>query len=176
MVIIESERLLLRELEASDTEALAHIWGDNEVMKYCGGGELDTNIIHEVIEANQKKYRAYGYAVFAIVVKPDGVLVGAAGCKPEEADPRRGELIYHFNKAVWGKGYASEAVAAYLKWAAETGCIDYISASAMSENAASLRILEKNGFKQNGFVQFEDTGFVPEPFYERYLMPVPYSG
>lgn len=169
MVIIESERLLLREFEEADAAALAHVWGDAEVMQYCGGAVADPAIIPVIIEANQKKYRDYGYAVFAVVQKSDGVLVGAAGCKPEEANPRRGELIYHFGKAVWGKGYASEAVAAYLSWAVNAKCMDYISASALSENAASLRILEKNGFTQNGFVQFEDTGFVPEPFFELFL-------
>ena len=166
MVIIESERLLLREFEVSDSGALMHIWGDATVMKHCGGAVLDASIICEVIEANRRNYSANGYAVFAAVQKSDGTVVGAVGCKPEADDTRHGELIYHFSEAVWGKGYASEAVAAYLQWAADAQCLHYISASAVPENTASIRILEKNGFVQNGFVQFEDTGFVPEPFYE----------
>ena len=93
--------------------------------------------------------------------------MGAAGCKPDPEGPRRGELIYHFRSDTWGQGFASEAVAAYLKWMDGARCLDSISASAMSDNAASLRILQKNGFVQKGFVQFEDTGNVPEPYFER---------
>jgi len=168
MVITESERLILREFEAADVEALAHIWGDPEVMKHCGG-VINDDIIRKVIRINRENYRKHGYAVFAVAEKPDGVLIGIAGCKPDEADPRCGELIYHFRQSVWGKGYSSKAIAAYLSWIREQRCMDYISASAVPDNAASIRILHKNGFTQNGFVQFEDTGFVPEPFFELHL-------
>ena len=169
MVITESERLILRELELSDIDVLAGIWGNANVMKYCGGTTLDTDTSREVIEANRRNYLAYGYAVFAVVQKPDGALVGTAGCKPDKDNPRRGELIYHFREAVWGKGYASEAVAAYLCWVCDNQNMDYISASVVPDNVASIRILEKSGFIQNGFVQFEDTGFIPEPFFERHF-------
>ncbi|MEL7604380.1 MAG: GNAT family N-acetyltransferase [Bacillota bacterium] len=168
MVIVESERLILREFNETDAQALAHIWGDREVMKHCGGA-IDDAIIRRVILINREKYRAHGYAVFAVLQKPDGALIGITGCKPDETSPRRGELIYHFCQPVWGKGYASEAVAAYLRWVREQRCMDTISASAVPDNDASIRVLQKNGFTQNGFVQFEDTGFVPEPFFELHL-------
>ena len=169
MVITESERLVLRELELSDVGVLAGIWGDAHVMKYCGGTTLDADFSREVIEANRKNYCAYGYAVFAVVQKSDGTLIGTMGCKPDKAIPRRGELIYHFSEAVWGKGFASEAVASYLLWVCDNHNMDYINASVIPDNAASIRVLEKSGFVQNGFVQFEDTGFISEPFFERYF-------
>jgi RimJ/RimL family protein N-acetyltransferase len=168
MVIIESERLILRELDMSDETALAAVWGDAEVMKRCGGA-LSADIIRKVIRINRENCRMHGYAVFAVVQKSDGALIGAAGCKPDADNPRRAELIYHFGQAYWGRGYASEAVSAYLQWASDSHCMDDIFASALSDNTASIRILEKNGFVQNSFVQYEDTGFVPEPFYERHL-------
>lgn len=165
MDITESERLVLREFEESDETALLNIWGSAEVMKHCGGAAR-MDIIRKVIRIDRENFQRVGYAVFAVVEKNSRELVGAVGCKPSAENPRRGELIYHFCVTAWGKGYGSEAVAAYLRWAEETKCMEYVFASALPENTASIRILEKSGFVQNGFVQFKDTGFVPEPFYE----------
>lgn len=168
MVITETKRLALRELEETDIDALMRVWGDHVVMKRCGGA-ADAQTIGQVIGINRENYRTHGYAVFAVVQKADSELIGAVGCKPDENNPHRAELIYHFVQKVWGQGFASEAAEAFLHWVEGTRRLDYISASALPDNAASIRILEKNGFIQNGTVQFEDTGFVPEPLYERHL-------
>ncbi len=164
--IAETERLGLRGFTSEDEAALLQIWGNAEVMCLCGGG-IDAELIRGMISVNLHNYREHGFAVFAVVRKADGVLVGAAGCKPDPEDSRCGELIYHFRSDTWGQGFASEAVAAYLAWLDGTRRLDRVAASALPGNAASLRILQKNGFIQKGFVQFEDTGYVPEPYFER---------
>lgn len=174
MLITESERLVLRELETLDGDALASIWGNGRVMQHCGGA-LSADTISRVIQTNRQNCRTHGYAVFAAIQKADGALIGVVGCKPDAADPRRGEMIYHFGEPDWGKGFASEAVAAYLNWASAARNLDCVYASAVPDNIASIRVLQKNGFVQNGFVRFEDTGFVSEPFYERHFPAVPKS-
>jgi RimJ/RimL family protein N-acetyltransferase len=166
--IVESERLYLRLLEPGDTAALMRVWGDPEVMKYCGGAATEDRI-RQIIQMDRGNYKKYGNTIFAVMEKASDKLIGITGCKIEEDKPRQGELIAHFAKDAWGKGYATEIIKAYIEWNKEQDLLDYIFASVMPDNAISLNMARKAGFKQNGFVQFEDTGFVDEPFFEIFL-------
>jgi len=164
-VIAESERIILRLMDAGDEAQLKSVWCDPETMKYCGGAMQPERIL-EIIKRDRRVYAKCGNAVFAVVRKADRKLIGIAGCKLDEENPRRGELIYHFAREAWGKGYATETVQAYLDWVRMHGRMDFVHASVMPENMASISVLKKCGFNQNGFVQFADTGFVDEPYFE----------
>jgi len=168
MVIAESERLVLRLMEPGDVEDLKRIWCDKETMQYCGSPVKEERV-KEIIEEDRTAYEKYGYAVFGAALKKSGRLIGICGCKPDEKDPRRCELIYHFAKANWGKGYATEAALCLIAWAKRKGVADRLYASAMPQNTSSIKVLQKCGFIQKGFVQFEDTGFVDEPYFEMEL-------
>ena len=94
-------------------------------------------------------------------------MIGAVGFNPTDSTGVI-ELIYHFSKKSWGKGFASEAAAACLKLAKNKGNIRIITASADPQNIGSLKILEKIGFTYVSMKWFEDTK-QEEPYYE-YLM------
>jgi ribosomal-protein-alanine N-acetyltransferase len=67
------------------------------------------------------------------------------------------ELMYHFAKPHWGKGYAKEAARGCLAYAKEKLGLRRIGAFVDPKNTASKRILEKNGFRFIGTKWFEDT-------------------
>lgn len=165
MFLIDSKRLELRLLEMEDVPALANIWCDPIVMRFCGGPAKQARL-PEIIQASRKMFEQYGYAVLAVVRKEDGSLIGVAGCKEDGSDARKPELIYHFAQSSWGQGYAAEAVQAYISWIRENDLADTIHASVMPGNMPSVNVLIRSGFKQKGYVQFEDTGFVDEPYFE----------
>lgn len=165
VITTESNRLILRLMQAEDIDMLMNIWGDPDVMRYCGGA-MDSDQIQHAINRSQASYQELGYAVFAVIDKAAGMLIGITGCKAEKDDPRKAELIYHFAKSAWGHGFATEAVSAYIDWFRKKDIVDSIYASIMPENASSAAVLIKSGFKQNGYVRFEDTGFIDEPFFE----------
>ena len=168
MIITESKRLLFRLMEHDDEECLQNIWCDLEVMRYCGG-TVKPERIQKIISYDRTEYSKHGNAVFAVIEKAASRLIGICGCKLDSEDPRRGELICHFVKDVWGKGYATEAVSTYITWLKYNDLMDFLYASAMPSNTASIRLVIRSGFTQNGFVQFEDTGFVDEPYFEMSL-------
>jgi RimJ/RimL family protein N-acetyltransferase len=168
MKVFESERLAFRLMEQGDVDALYDIWGDPDTMRYCGG-TADKPRIGEIIEYDRSQYEKHGNAVFAIVLKDSNALIGICGGKLDEGDPSRVEVIVHLNKNSWGKGYASEAVNSYILWLKEGKRASYIYASAHPGNAASINMLKKCGFTQNGIVQYEDTGFVDEPYFEMFI-------
>jgi [ribosomal protein S5]-alanine N-acetyltransferase len=168
MKIFESERLVFRLMDKSDIEVLYDIWGDPEAMRFCGGTGGKARI-EEIIEYDRREHKKHGNAGFAIVLKDSGILVGICGGKLDEKDPSRVEVIVHLNKNSWGKGYASEAVSSYISWLKTGKKASYVYASAHPENNASINMLKKCGFTQNGFVKYEDTGFVDEPYFEMFI-------
>ena len=147
-MIVESKRLRLRILREDDLDDLLKIWGDSETMRYCGGPgtrDQEAQSLDYYIKHQEKR----GFSPYAVELKENGQLIGVCGFNPpsEECDA---ELVYHFNKLYWGKGYANEAVAKTIEYARTNLDIRRIDALVDIENGASAVILRKNGFHYLG--------------------------
>ena len=162
-MIFESERLTFRLLEQEDMDGLFHIWGDRETMRFCGGVVIKEKI-PQIIEHNRRQYNTYGNAVFA-VTKNDRLL-GICGGKLDEDDPFHVEIILHLEKEYWHQGYGTEALKAYLAWLKAGKRATHVYASVHPDNQASINMVKKCGLVPCGFRQYEDTGFVDEPYFE----------
>lgn len=165
MNVLESERLIFRLMEQSDEGALFSVWGDPETMRYCGG-TVKLERVPKIIEYDRGQYEKHGNAVFALVQKSDDRLIGICGGKLDEDNTLRVEVILHLHKIAWGNGYGTEALKAYIEWLKETKKATLIYGSAHPDNSASINMMKKCGFIQKGFKQYEDTGFVDEPYFE----------
>lgn len=162
-VIYETDRLLLCLLDESHIEATKDFWGDEEVMSLCNGS-IPHDFLVKVINGYRKCHEENGISVYAVKVKDSDTVIGAAGFNvTDHLDSI--ELIYHFSKHSWGKGYASEAAKACLEIAQNHGKVRTVFASADYQNKSSLKILEKIGFTPKGSKWFEDTK-QEEPYYE----------
>jgi RimJ/RimL family protein N-acetyltransferase len=79
--------------------------------------------------------------------------VGWGGLCVDPFDPGWGiEVLYFFDPACWGRGYATELVAASLRHAFRDLELPQVGAFATSDNLASIRVLEKSGFRFVDFV------------------------
>lgn len=165
-VIAETERLLVRVFEINDAEDAKGFWGDEDVMEHCMGA-----IPHEFLGKALKSYaschEAKGLSVYAVVEKESGRVIGAAGFNVR-GTLETVELMYHFAKSAWGKGYATEAAQACVEFAQKQPGVLNIYASADPKNRGSLKILEKIGFVYKGLKWFEDTK-QEEPYFEMKL-------
>jgi [ribosomal protein S5]-alanine N-acetyltransferase len=162
-IVYETDRLQLRLFEAGDVEDAMSFWGDQEVMAHCAGA-IEQNFLPKVLESYQKCHVIKGLSVYAVVEKESGKVIGAAGYNVRDSVDTI-ELVYHFAKESWGKGYATEAAAACVNLAKQNKKVVKIYASADPLNASSLKILEKVGFHYQGLKWFEDTE-QEEPYYE----------
>ncbi len=88
------------------------------------------------------------WCVRAIVQVQDGVVVGHTGFHGPPELVGRAEIGYHVFAAYRGRGYASESAMALVGWAQEQGH-DTVYASVSPENAASLAVLRKLGFRRS---------------------------
>ncbi len=165
MILIDSGRLEFRLPDVDDIPMLENVWCDPTVMRFCSG-PMDPERLGGIVQNIRSTFAHRGYAVLAVIRKEDNRLVGITGCKEDGPDPRNPELIYHFEQSVWGRGYATEAVQAYISWMKRNSLADAVHASVMPGNMPSINVLVKSGFVQKGFVRFEDTGFVEEPYFE----------
>jgi RimJ/RimL family protein N-acetyltransferase len=77
-IIAGSERILLKVFERNDVEAAKSFWGDQEVMKFCGG-ETPFNKLSKVLEWYRNCHEENGLSVYAVVEKDSGKAIGAAG-------------------------------------------------------------------------------------------------
>lgn len=160
-MILETERLLLRELTEKDAERLFLLDSNPEVVKYVGMKPFsEINQTKELIKIILKQYEDVGIGRYAVVEKSSNLLIGWSGLKilREEINGYKNvyELGYRFLPEYWGKGYATESSKTWLDYGFNVKNTDVIYAYADSENKASIHTLEKLNFQNKG--NFEDKG------------------
>jgi RimJ/RimL family protein N-acetyltransferase len=151
-LILETDRLILREFQLSDAEAFFAMDSNPNVHQYLWNKPVQKiEETFEVIEFVRKQYIDNGIGRFAMISKETNEFIGWAGLKfnTEMVNNKVNfyDIGYRLDEKFWGKGYASEASFAWLNYAFETMKIKTIEAAAHSDNVASNRILQKIGMQ-----------------------------
>ena len=142
---IRTARLLLRKHVEADAEPLHESFGKDPAMyEYSGWNpyatpEMATTTVAEHI-ANYDNPHSYAWAI-----EHDGKLVGIIGAYDLDADKNTIEVGMSIEKASWGKGFATEALAAVLHYLVKEEQIATVSAWCASDNIGSRRAMEKAG-------------------------------
>lgn len=148
---IETERLILRELQLSDADGMFELDSNPNVHLFLGNRpvkHIKESI--EYIENIQKQYQNYGIGRWAVILKETNEFIGWSGIKyiTDEINKHQNfyELGYRFIEEHWGKGYASEAGKAFVDYAFKELKAEVLYAYADAGNEGSRKILEKLGF------------------------------
>ena len=155
-ILIETERLILRELEFTDENDLFEMDSDPEVHLYIENNPVKSiDEITRVIEMLKKQYLENGIARWAVIDKVTHECVGWAGLKyfkePLNNHNNFYELGYRFKRKHWGKGFATESSKAILDYGFKNLNVDSIFAITDPKNLNSKKVLTKLGF------DFEET-------------------
>jgi [ribosomal protein S5]-alanine N-acetyltransferase len=154
MQTLNTPRLTIRPLEEADLGAFHLICGDAKAMQFMGDGKpLTLEQTQKWIAVSQQNYMLHKRGCMAVIERATNAFIGFCGLVV--GDRQHIELIYAFAPQVWGCGYATEAGAAMVVYGREF--IPEIIATVYPENAASLRVLEKIGFRQT-HVDADDSG------------------
>jgi RimJ/RimL family protein N-acetyltransferase len=145
---LETDRLLLRPFQKSDLDDLAAFTSDEETMKFVSP-PLTREQVSGIIDWFIAEWQRLGYGWFAVMNKRTKRLLGQCGlqCIEDEASSSTAELIFVIDRNAWGKGYATEAAGAVVKFGFETGGLEKIVAVTIIENAPSRNILKGLGFR-----------------------------
>lgn len=131
----------LRPLTDADLDPLFEMMRDPEARHMAAFTSRDPND-REMFEAHVSRLRDNPEVTYRVITH-DGVTVGMVSCFVMEGDT---EITYWLDRAFWGRGIATEALALFL---AEVPARP-LHAWAASDNQASLRVLRKNGFQTTG--------------------------
>lgn len=152
--ILETDRLLLREFVMDDVDDFFRMVSDPAVTRYTGDGGKTLEEARKGLEERLfQDYRKYGYGRWAAVCKLTGKVIGFAGLKYLD-DVGEVDLGYRFFKEHWGIGLATEASRAILGYGFGALRLQRIIGIADIENKASIRVLEKVGFKFEKFTTY----------------------
>ncbi|MGJ1433682.1 GNAT family N-acetyltransferase [Sphingobacterium spiritivorum] len=160
-VIIETERLIIRELEDSDCKGIFRLDSNPEVHRYLGGKPLTTEKqASEVIAFIRKQYQEHGIGRWAVIQKESNEFIGWSGFKLIKVMTNNHidylDIGYRFVQEAWGQGYATESGKACLQYA-KTNLTHYpIHAISDINNLDSKKVLEKLGFEAKEIFDYEN--------------------
>lgn len=146
MTTVETSRLRLRPLQASDAEPFMEIHQDPEVIKYVllGAAPGGITVAWRNIAMMIGHWHLRGYGPWAVSEKSTGQVIGRVGLWNPEGWPGI-ELGWIIRRSHWDHGFATEASRAALEWAWENVDTDHIISVIQPDNVRSIRVAEKIG-------------------------------
>ncbi|OUR77094.1 hypothetical protein A9Q83_12835 [Alphaproteobacteria bacterium 46_93_T64] len=142
---LETERLAMRPMIASDTNTLFRLYGDPEVMASRKIGTLDRAKSDTELASILDHWRRRNFGLFAIIEKASGQFIGECGLREIKPDTDDIEISYGLYPSNWGYGYATEAASKMIEFGFATLALPKIYGIANSKNASSLKILQRFG-------------------------------
>lgn len=143
--VIRTERLCLRKAVEADLDAFYAMMSDPETMRYWSTLPHASRDVTRTWLASKIAAQA-GIDNDDFVVELDGKAIGQCGAS------RLPELGYLIARPHWGKGYASEALAAYIRHAFSNGA-DHLTADIDPNNRRSRALMKRAGFVETGFAE-----------------------
>ena len=118
-MVIETERLILREMREEDFEALYKVLADSDIMRHYPYS-FDEKRVRGWINRNKERYRIFGFGLWAVCLKESGEMIGDCGLTMQNINGTIcPEIGYHIRADHQRKGYAKEAATAVRDWAFE---------------------------------------------------------
>ena len=147
-MIIETQRLILREYRQDDFNGLRDIICDAETMKYYVR-PYDENGVRRWLDWCIGSYKENGFGLWAIELKENGEFIGDCGISLQKIDGKiLPEIGYHINKNYWRRGYAKEAAAAVRDWFFNNTNYNCVYSYMNRENVASYSTASAAGLKK----------------------------
>ncbi len=147
-MIIETERLLLREVTENDFDEIYKVLGDPEIMKHYPY-TLDEAGVRNWIKRNMERYRIFGFGLWAVCLKETGEVIGDCGLTMQPINGQiKPEIGYHIRVDKQRKGYAKEATIAVRDWTFNNTPFNVIYSYMKYTNEPSVKTAISYGCKQ----------------------------
>ena len=115
-MIIETNRLILREMTDEDYDALYAVLADSDIMQHYPY-TFDETRVREWIIKNIERYKTFGFGLWAVCLKETGEMIGDCGLTMQMINGQiKPEIGYHIRKDMQRKGYAKESASAVRDW------------------------------------------------------------
>ena len=146
--LIETKRLIIREMVQYDYDALCKILCDEEVMRTAYEKAFSLEEAQNWLNRHFKRYAEYGFGLWAVVLKETNEMIGQCGLTLQGwRDKEVLEIGYLFQKAYWHKGYATEAAIACKEYAFKVLNASSVYSIVRDTNIAAQNVAVRNGMK-----------------------------
>jgi RimJ/RimL family protein N-acetyltransferase len=146
-ILLETNRLILREISKDDKKYLSEILQNPDViLPYYE--IFSDNSLNEFMIDNLLQYKKNRVGIFAVIMKCELKFIGIIGVKKVkfEGYDEIYELSFALKKNYWGKGYAFEGVSSYLEYVESVLDISEVFACIQCENSRAIRLIKKLNF------------------------------
>ena len=145
--ILETQRLILREMDDSDFCALKKVISDPETMKYYKK-PYDDEGVTRWINWCKDSYQKYGFGLWAVIYKETGEMIGDAGISMQFIDDEwKPEIGYHLRKDYHRQGIGKEMTQAVRDYFFTRFAFDEVYSYMEEDNLPSYKTAEANGMK-----------------------------
>lgn len=169
---IETERLIIRSIERGDEKIFAEMAKDgslNDVGFDANCSEWIGDWINEAMELSEKDDPRADYIADVICLKEDGRVIGSVGTSYYEDIDKVG-IVWFVGAEFRQRGYASEAVNAYVDYYFEHYAEDEILSTIRDANVPSWKTAEKAGFVLEDTRMYKDINDSEEQLYRFYVI------
>ena len=143
----QSDRLTFRVWQDDDLECFHAINSDPQVLRYVANGQVwPRSRTQQFIESASAMLKRSEFCQWALIHKSSGCLIGFCGLVDTRDLP---EIGWRLARNYWGQGLATEAATEVLNHAGEVFGIRRVMATVQTENAASIRVIEKLGMTRD---------------------------
>jgi RimJ/RimL family protein N-acetyltransferase len=157
---IQSDRLLIRPFAAQDEAGFRAMVGDPEMMRHISGGQpWSEERIGEFFARQGRHLASRGFCLGALIERASGRLAGLSGLQPM-GKTEEVEVGWWVMKGFQGRGLATEAGTAALRYAWDALDLPRVKAMAAPGNGPSLRVMEKLGMTFERLATGRELGLV----------------
>lgn len=144
-MILETERLYLREMNQDDFQSLCKILQDEDTM-YAYEGAFSDEEVSEWLNRQISRYQKWNFGLWAAILKETDEMIGQCGLTMQPWKNKEVlEIGYLFERSYWHRGYATEAAIACKRYAFEVLNADEVCSIIRDTNIASQKVALRNG-------------------------------
>ena len=152
---IVTNNLILRKFKEEDYIEMYDNWASNPHVATSAGWPVHTDInsTKNLIKMWVDEYNEDNVFNWIVVEKISNKAIGSITVVSKDLDNKVCEIGYNIGESWWNKGYGTEAIKNVIDYLFSLEMFDVITAACFVENIASIRVLEKNEFKQEGILR-----------------------
>ena len=147
MTVLETERLILRQLTVDDAPFILRLLNEPSFLQHIGdrGVRTQADASQYILTGPIASYDRFGFGLFLVELKDGHAPIGICGLLKRDALDDV-DIGFAFVPESWSKGYAFESTSATLVYGRDTHHLKRIVAITSQENVASINLLVKRGF------------------------------
>jgi len=147
MTVIETDRLILRQLTVDDAPFVLTLLNEPSFLRYIGDKKVRNleDARQYMLNGPVASYEQNGFGLYLVELKESQTPIGMCGLVKREELPDP-DIGFAFLPDYWNKGFALEAAAAVLRDARERLSLQRILAVTFLYNESSIKLLERLGF------------------------------